>query len=682
MLARSPIARILLPVIGLDLPLSALSAYVYLLLLELETGTALRTALGLHAVGWVLKVAWWTPWMMRRLRPLARWDQPGSQPPPKEGSGAATDEELRQAAIVAYRAPFVVSMSWALATVAVWVLVPLVLHVWFADVAPLGPRSFEASLFLSLAALLGIVLMMFPLTERRTAPLVEHISLVASERSVEIPGRGLTFRTRMVGFALALALAPALYFACIIYLNDASAGERDLARLAEIAAAEAALGNLDPAREAGGWVFTFDAGGEAGALGDRAALTRELARAAAAAPSGVVTHSREGVVAFRAAGERRIGVIIPGSARVSSGTVLLIVLLLAMVALWSPASALFVARSTAVPVERLSEALARVGDGEVETAPRVPVLHQDEIGTLVLAYNAMLDQLRELARRATEISRGALDIELNVRGELGDAFRDQLASLRDIVGHIAQSAARLAGAAGEMYAAAQEQEQAAHQQSAGIEQVSRTMESLLAAATHVTESTMGVLGKAERTRETTTRTAERIAELSAHAGRIGEILEVIREIADRSDLLALNASLEGTRAGEAGRGFALVAGEMRKLAERVTASVHDIKDLVGDVRASVSATAIAIEESSKLADGTTESARQINLVTQQQRSGTEQAGHSMRDVAAMITQSLAATQQIRSLAEDLKAQADNLTALVARFRLAPPSPELPREVRA
>jgi methyl-accepting chemotaxis protein len=230
-----------------------------------------------------------------------------------------------------------------------------------------------------------------------------------------------------------------------------------------------------------------------------------------------------------------------------------------------------------------------------------------------------------------------------------------------------------------MHAAAQEQEQSAHQQSAGIEQISRTMESLLGAATHVTESTTGVLTRAERTRETTARATARITELSAHASRIGEILEVIREIADRSDLLALNASLEGTRAGEAGRGFALVAGEMRKLAERVTASVHDIKSLVTDVRASVSTTVIATEESSKLADGTAESARQINLVTQQQRSSTEQAGQSMRDVASMITQSLAATQQIRALSEDLKAQADNLTGLVARFRLptgrsAPPDP--------
>jgi methyl-accepting chemotaxis protein len=277
----------------------------------------------------------------------------------------------------------------------------------------------------------------------------------------------------------------------------------------------------------------------------------------------------------------------------------------------------------------------------------------------------MVDQLRLLAQRTNEVSKGALDVEFEARGNLGEAFRSQVASLREIVGHIAQSAAQLAGAASEMYAATQEQEAAAQQQSVGVEEVSRTMESLLVAATHVTESTMGVLTRAEKTRETTSRTAERITELSAHASRIGEILDVIREIADRSDLLALNASL----------GFALVAAEMRKLAERITASVGDIKKLVSDVRSSVSATVLATEESATLAEGTTDSARQINLVTQQQRSGTEQAGQSMRDVASMITQSLAATQQVRSLAENLKLQADNLNALVARFRLPSRRPQ-------
>jgi methyl-accepting chemotaxis protein len=360
---------------------------------------------------------------------------------------------------------------------------------------------------------------------------------------------------------------------------------------------------------------------------------------------------------------------------VSSGTTLLLAVFLMMAAMWAPMTALSMANSTGVPVMRVSKALASVGQGEVAMAPKVPVYHQDEVGALAQNYNAMLDQLRLLAQRTTEVSKGALDVEYDARGDLGQAFRSQVVSLRDIVGHISQSAAQLGSAASEMYAAAQEQEAAAQQQSIGVEEVSRTMESLLTAATHVTESTINVLSRAERTRETTARTTGRITELSAHANRIGEILETIREIADRSDLLALNASLEGTRAGEAGRGFALVASEMRKLAERITASVTDIKKLVSDVRASVSATVLVTEESSRLAEGTTESARQINLVTQQQRSGTEQAGQSMRDVASMITQSLAATQQVRSLAEDLKTQADNLNTLVARFRLPTRAPE-------
>jgi methyl-accepting chemotaxis protein len=558
----------------------------------------------------------------------------------------------------------------------------LLLYFGFGDTVPIGPRSLEAVVLVALAIPFGTLVLTFPLTERLLAPIVERVSLAAIGRRIEIPGRGLSLRGRLVAFALTFALGPTLYLSSVAYMNDARAAQRDLEHRAQLAAAGVALGNRGAARAVDGWAFTFDAGAAnlqgaeaVRALGERPALARAFERAAAASPRGAVSHPRDGVVAFRTHGDRRIGIVIPGAPQVTSGTVLLILLFLAIIAGFGPLSAMFIAGSTAVPMARVSEALARVGDGEVETAPLVPVFHQDEVGVLAKKYNAMLDQLREISRRANEVARGALDVELGVPGELGDAFRAQLASLRDIVGHIARSAAQLAGAAGELYAAAQEQEQTAHQQSVGIEEVSRTMASLLVAATHVTESTTGVLIRAERTRETTTHTAERITELSAHTGRIGEILEIIREIADRSDLLALNASLEGTRAGEAGRGFALIAGEMRKLAERVTASVEDIKELVGDVRASVSATVIATEESSKLADGTAESAANINLVTQQQRSGTEQAGQSIRDVVSMITQSLAATQEIRTLAEALKAQADNLTGLVARFRLPEQRPE-------
>jgi methyl-accepting chemotaxis protein len=174
---------------------------------------------------------------------------------------------------------------------------------------------------------------------------------------------------------------------------------------------------------------------------------------------------------------------------------------------------------------------------------------------------------------------------------------------------------------------------------------------------------------AERTLKNTDEMVQRIGQLSSHAGRIGEILEVIRDIADKSDLLALNGSLEASRAGESGRGFALVAGEMRRLAERVTASVHDVKKLVFDIRESGSSTVMATEESRKLAEGTTEAARQITFVTQQQRSGTEQVSQSVKNIADVVSQAVSATSQTRTAAQALKSRADSLAAIVRQFHL-------------
>ncbi|HEX2690325.1 MAG TPA: HAMP domain-containing methyl-accepting chemotaxis protein [Kofleriaceae bacterium] len=656
----------------LDVVFTVTIGYTFFATMEISGDSAL-TAIAVGAALWIVKVIVWMLIVLRNLQPLTRWFVDTKAP---------TDPDtIRDVAIAIYRAPFVVSVTWAVSFAGTCMLHTILLYLACADSVPLGPRSIEAQVFSNLGVLLGAAEMIFPLAEWLLAPMTESVSLTVQQHNVVIPERGMTFRSRLVAFALMLALAPSLFLSGIAYMRDARAEQLDLSRRAELAAAEAALSHDQRTQVADGWVFTFDAGAHitgreaAQALAEHPHLSHLFERAAAESPTGIVAHPREGVVAFRTQGDRKIGVVVPHIASVSFGTLILIVMSLLVIALWGPLSAMFIGNSTAVPVVRISDALARVGEGEVASAPKVPVFHQDEVGALAKNYNVMLDQLREFSRRVTEVSKGSLDVDLHVRGDLGDAFRDQVNSLRDIVGHIAQSALQLAGAATEMYAAAQEQEATAQQQSIGVEEVAQTMESLLAAATHVTESTTGVLTRAERTRETTLRTAERIAELSAHAGRIGEILDVIREIADRSDLLALNASLEGARAGEAGRGFALVANEMRKLAERVTASVTDIKKLVADVRGSVSATVIATEESTKLAEGTAESARQINMVTQQQRSGTEQAGQSMRDVASMITQSLAATQQIRSLAEDLKVQADNLTKLVARFRLPEPHAE-------
>jgi methyl-accepting chemotaxis protein len=320
------------------------------------------------------------------------------------------------------------------------------------------------------------------------------------------------------------------------------------------------------------------------------------------------------------------------------------------------------------PIRRMTQVALRIAEGDL-SPPELRVGARDEIGRMAQAFERMLHSLRELAAAADRIAAGNLTGTIGVDGQLAESFNRMIGAHKAVVRQISEASTQLAGAAVQLHAAAQQQEASAAQQSSGAEEVSRTMESLLESAAHIYESTRGVLSNAEQTLQTSDVTAKKIAELNGHTGRIGEILEVIREIADRSDLLALNASLEGTRAGEAGRAFSLVANEMRRLAERVTASVESIKSLVADVRASGSSTILSTEEARKLAENTTEAARRITLVTQQQRSGTEQVSESMRDISDVLAQSVRAAQQTRASAEHLKGQAEELAEVVSRFRL-------------
>ncbi len=346
-------------------------------------------------------------------------------------------------------------------------------------------------------------------------------------------------------------------------------------------------------------------------------------------------------------------------------------LLLALLAVL--AATRFVGSGLLSPLERMISVSSRVADGELSfangAADSALVEGRDEVGRMAVALKRMLASLRELSAATGRVAQGDLTGRLTIKGPVADSFNAMIEGQRAILQQISETSKQLAAATTQIYAAAQEQQATATEQSAGVDEASQTMQSLLQSAAHIAESARGVLGNAERTKETTDGMAKRFAELSGHTNRIAELLDVIREIADRSDLLALNASLEATRAGEAGRSFALVAAEMRRLAERVTASVQDVKLLVTDVRAFGSSTLMATEEARRLAESTTESARQITLVTQQQRTATEQVSQGMREITAALTQSVSAATQIRTSTEALKNQADRLADILSMFHV-------------
>jgi methyl-accepting chemotaxis protein len=386
----------------------------------------------------------------------------------------------------------------------------------------------------------------------------------------------------------------------------------------------------------------------------------------------VASSPRDSEVAVRAVSSNGFTVIAVAHVGdwTSSSLVILLAVFLLVLLSWTPVCAYYLSIDVTRPILDITRALQQITEvGKLDEVAMVPVTQNDETGVLATKFNDLVETLRDLSAAAGALAKGDLEIRLSGEGDVATAFRAMIESLGRIVRQIHETSVLLAAAATEIYAASQEQEAAAASQSTAMAEIRQTMESLFEAAAHVAESVRGVLSNAERTLETTDRMVIRIGDLTNHAGRIGEILETIRDISDRSDLLALNGALEASRAGEAGRGFGLVAAEMRRLAERVMSSVHDVRALVGDIRASGSSTMMATEDSKKLAASTTDAARQITMVTQQQRSGTEQVLQSVREIAETLAQSVAAMAQSRASAEQLKSQADKLSTLVRAFRI-------------
>jgi methyl-accepting chemotaxis protein len=558
---------------------------------------------------------------------------------------------------------------------------------------PLPAQADNAIAILCLAVFFGAFAFAYPLAGTLTADAASECSALARAGGYSLDRSPSALQLRIAVVAVALGLGPMLWMVALGYIKQVESSHQQRATQAALASSELSLAvaRLGPDASDQSLSSVFEdfqrrgveglvlengkaRGVEAASamLGSEPALKRWLETQAGKATSGERARiDLPNVVAFHRVDAARVAVAVVRTPVAASSSFMWSSLVFTLlVCVWAPVCAWALGSAVSRPIGKLTAISRRIVEqGDLKQIGTVPVATNDEIGVLTEKVNDVLDLMRDVSTAAHAIAKGDLRAVVDGTGELPDSFRGMLESLLGMVHQIRETSVDLASAAAEIFAASQEQEAAAASQSSAMVEISRTMDSLSESAAHVSDAVQGVLGNAERTLHNTDDMVRRIGELTSHANRIGEILEVIRDIADRSDLLALNGSLEASHAGEGGRGFALVASEMRRLAERVTASVTDVKKLVSDIRDSGSSTVMATEESKKLAEGTTDAARQITFVTQQQRSGTEQVSQSIKGIADVVSQAVSATSQTRTSAQGLKTQADRLAALVKRFEL-------------